>query len=224
VKINIRGRDLSSFLADAKEQIEQRVAYDHNLYELVWGGQFENQQRAQARLALVVPVVLGLIFLLLYGAFATLRHAAIVLANVPLALLGGMAALYLRGMSLNVSSAVGFIALFGVSVQNGVILVSNLNRLRDSGLSLADAVRRGAGERFRPVLMTASVAALGMVPAALAHGIGSDVQRPLATVVVGGLITATILSIVVLPAIYLVVEGWLQRRHPTWAAKEGPQP
>jgi len=225
VKINIRGRDLSSFLADAKDQIEQRVTYDHSLYELVWGGQFENQQRAQARLALVVPVVLGLIFLLLYGAFATLRHAAIVLANVPLALLGGMAALFFRGMSLNVSSAVGFIALFGVSVQNGVILVSNLNRLRDSGLSLAEAVRRGAGERFRPVLMTASVAALGMVPAALAHGIGSDVQRPLATVVVGGLVTATILSIVVLPAIYLVVERWVQRRHATWADKEGrPQP
>jgi cobalt-zinc-cadmium resistance protein CzcA len=221
VKVNIRGRDLSSFLDDAKREIEERVQYDHNLYELVWGGQFENQQRAQARLALVVPVVLGLIFLLLYGAFATLRHAAIVLANVPLALLGGMAALQFRGMSLNVSSAVGFIALFGVSVQNGVILVSNLNRLRDSGVSLADAVRRGAGERFRPVLMTAAVAALGMVPAALARGIGSDVQRPLATVVVGGLITATILSIFVLPAIYFVVERWVQGRHTAWAAKEG---
>ncbi|HWU87196.1 MAG TPA: CusA/CzcA family heavy metal efflux RND transporter [Kofleriaceae bacterium] len=221
VKINIRGRDLSSFLEEAKGEIARRVHYDPHLYELVWGGQFENQQRAQARLALVVPVVLGLIFLLLYGAFGTLRHAAIVLANVLLALLGGMAALYLRGMSLNVSSAVGFIALFGVSVQNGVILVSNLNRLRDSGSPLAEAVCRGASERFRPVLMTATVAALGMVPAALAHGIGSDVQRPLATVVVGGLITATILSIFVLPAIYVVVERWVQRRHAGWAAKEG---
>jgi cobalt-zinc-cadmium resistance protein CzcA len=212
VKINIRGRDLSSFLAEAKQRIEQDVKYDHTQFELTWGGQFENQQRAQARLALVVPLVLALIFLLLYGAFATLRHAAIVLANVPLALLGGMAALVLRGMSLNVSSAVGFIALFGVSVQNGVILVSNLNRLRDSGLSLAEAVRRGAAERFRPVLMTATVAALGMVPAALARGIGSDVQRPLATVVVGGLISATILTIFVLPAIYLVVEQRVQRK------------
>jgi cobalt-zinc-cadmium resistance protein CzcA len=220
VKINIRGRDLSSFLDDARSQIDKDVKYDHENYELVWGGQFENQQRAQARLALVVPVVLGLIFLLLYGAFTTLRHAAIVLANVPLALLGGMAALYLRGMTLNVSSAVGFIALFGVSVQNGVILVSNLNRLRDSGAALADAVRQGAGERFRPVLMTATVAALGMVPAALQTGIGSDVQRPLATVVVGGLITATILSIFVLPAIYIVVEGWVQRRHASWTNKE----
>jgi cobalt-zinc-cadmium resistance protein CzcA len=220
VKINIRGRDLSSFLDDAKSQIEEHVKYDHTQYELVWGGQFENQKRAQARLALVVPVVLGLIFLLLYGAFATLRHAAIVLANVPLALLGGMAALEFRGMSLNVSSAVGFIALFGVSVQNGVILVSNLNRLRESGIPLAEAVKRGAGERFRPVLMTASVAALGMVPAALAHGIGSDVQRPLATVVVGGLITALLLSIFVLPAIYLVVEGWVQRRRPGWTKTE----
>jgi len=222
VKINIRGRDLSSFLDDARTQIDKDVKYDHENYELVWGGQFENQQRAQARLALVVPVVLGLIFLLLYGAFATLRHAAIVLANVPLALLGGMAALCLRGMTLNVSSAVGFIALFGVSVQNGVILVSNLNRLRDSGAALADAVRQGAGERFRPVLMTAAVAALGMVPAALQTGIGSDVQRPLATVVVGGLITATVLSVFVLPAIYLVVEGWVQRRHAAWSKKERP--
>ncbi|HUJ56866.1 MAG TPA: CusA/CzcA family heavy metal efflux RND transporter [Kofleriaceae bacterium] len=220
VKINLRGRDLSSYLADAKAQIERKVKYDHEQYELVWGGQFENQQRAQARLALVVPVVLGLIFLLLYGAFTTLRHAAIVLANVPLALLGGMAALHLRGMTLNVSSAVGFIALFGVSVQNGVILIANLNRLRDSGVDLAEAVRRGADERFRPVLMTATVAALGMVPAALARGIGSDVQRPLATVVVGGLVTATVLSIFVLPAIYMVVERWVQRRHAGWKDKE----
>lgn len=220
VKINLRGRDLSSFLDDCKAQIARDVHYDHDQYQLVWGGQFENQQRAQRRLALVVPVVLGLIFLLLYGAFTTLRHAAIVLANVPLALLGGMAALVMRGMTLNVSSAVGFIAVFGVSVQNGVILVANLNRLRDSGIALADAVRLGASERFRPVVMTAAVAALGMVPAALARGIGSDVQRPLATVVVGGLISATILSIFVVPAIYHLVESWVQRRHAEWRSKE----
>ena len=212
VKINIRGRDLSGFLDEAKREIEKHVTYDHAKFELEWGGQFENQQRAQARLAIVVPVVLGLIFLLLYGAFGALRHAAIILANVPLALLGGMALLTMRGMSLNVSSAVGFIALFGVSVQNGVIMVSHLNRLRDTGIPLAQAVVRGASERFRPVLMTATVAALGLVPAALAHGIGSDVQRPLATVVVGGLASATALTIFVLPAIYFVVEKFLRRK------------
>ena len=211
VKINIRGRDLSSFLDEAKKSIERDVKYDHAQYELSWGGQFENQQRAQARLAIVVPIVIGLIFILLYGAFSTLRHAAIILANVPLALLGGMALLMFRGMTLNVSSAVGFIALFGVSVQNGVIMVSNLNRLRDTGIPLTDAVVRGASERFRPVLMTATVAALGLVPAALAHGIGSDVQRPLATVVVGGLATATALTIFVLPAIYFVIERRFQK-------------
>jgi cobalt-zinc-cadmium resistance protein CzcA len=214
VKLNLRDRALSSFLAEAKAGIANDVQYDHHAIEVVWGGQFENQQRAQARLALVVPVVLALIFLLLYGAFATLRHAAIILANVPLALLGGMIALILRGMSLNVSSAVGFIALFGVAVQNGVILVSNLTRLEATGMSLADAVVRGAAERFRPVLLTATVAALGMVPAALARGIGSDVQRPLATVVVGGLISATLLTIFVMPAIYYVVERWFVRRRP----------
>jgi cobalt-zinc-cadmium resistance protein CzcA len=150
--------------------------------------------------------VLALIFLLLYAAFGTLRHAALILVSVPLALLGGMVALHLRGMTLNVSSAVGFIALFGVAVQNGVIMVSNLNHTRDSIPSLPEAVIRGAHERLRPVLMTATVATLGLLPAALARGIGSDVQRPLATVVVGGLVSATILTLVVVPALYLVTE------------------
>jgi cobalt-zinc-cadmium resistance protein CzcA len=180
--------------------------------EVVWGGQFENQNRAQARLAIVIPIVLALIFLILFGAFRTVRHPVLILSNVPLAVLGGMAALVLRGMTLNVSSAVGFIALFGISMQNGVIMVSNLNLLRDSGIPLADAVARGAAERFRPVLMTAMVAALGLVPAAMAKGIGSDVQRPLATVVVGGLVTATVLALFVLPAIYLVVERRVEAR------------
>jgi cobalt-zinc-cadmium resistance protein CzcA len=149
---------------------------------------------------------LGLIFLILFAAFGQGRFAAIILLTVPLALAGGLAALRLRGMTLNVSSAVGFIALFGVAVQNGVIMVANLNRWRAVEPDLGEAVRRGARERLRPVLMTASVATLGLLPAALCHSIGSDVQRPLATVIVGGLITATALTLLVLPAVYYAVE------------------
>jgi heavy metal efflux system protein len=212
VKLNLRGRDLSSFLKEAHARIASDVHFDPATTEIVWGGLFENQQRAQTRLALIMPVVLALIFLLLYGAFGTLRHAALILINVPLAVLGGMVALHLRGMTLNVSSAVGFIALFGISVQNGVLMVSNLNHLRDSGLELMEAVARGAEERFRPVLMTATVATLGLIPAALARGIGSDVQRPLATVVVGGLVSATALTLLVLPVLYEVIERWAQKR------------
>lgn len=220
VKLNLRGRDLSSFLGEARAKIAEDVPYDHDKYEIVWGGQFENQARAQKRLAVILPLVLGLIFLLLYGAFGTLRHAALILVSVPLALLGGMVALHLRGMTLNVSSAVGFIALFGVAVQNGVIMVSNLNHTRDSGAPLGEATVRGALERLRPVLMTATVAALGLLPAALARGIGSDVQRPLATVVVGGLVSATMLTLVVLPALYCVIERRFVGRaaHPSIAA------
>jgi cobalt-zinc-cadmium resistance protein CzcA len=206
VKLNVRGRDLSSFLADAHERLDRNVKFDREKYEVAWGGQFENQKRAQRRLAVILPLVLGLIFILLYGAFGTLRHAALILVSVPLALLGGVVALHLRGMTLNVSSAVGFIALFGVATQNGVIMVSNLNAARDRGGPIARAVIDGARERLRPVLMTATVATLGLLPAALAHGIGSDVQRPLATVVVGGLLSATVLTLLVLPALYLVVE------------------
>jgi len=206
VRLDLRGRSLSSFLAEAQREIEAKVKYDHEKFEIVWGGQFENEQRAQARLAIIIPAVLGLIFLILFAAFGKGRYAAIIMLTVPLALLGGFAALHLRGMTLNVSSAVGFIALFGVAVQNGVIMVSNLNRWRTSGAPLESAVLRGASERLRPVLMTAAVAILGLLPAALSHAVGSDVQRPLATVIVGGLITATALTLLVLPAVYYVVE------------------
>ena len=150
--------------------------------------------------------MLALIFVLLYGAFGAVRHAGLILINVPLAMLGGMLALWLRDMTLNVSSAVGFITLFGVAVQNGVILVSGLNELRQKGVPLAQAVVLGSTDRLRAVLLTATVAALGMLPAAMAHGIGSDVQRPLATVVVGGLVSATLLTLFVLPALYFVIE------------------
>ncbi len=214
VRLDLRGRDLSSFLAEAEAKIAPVVKSLPEGSELSWGGQFENQNRAQARLAIILPLVLALIFLLLYGAFGTLRHAALILVSVPLALLGGMLALHLRGMTLNVSSAVGFIALFGVAVQNGVIMVSALNRARDAGLPLSAAVLQGASERLRPVLITATVAALGLLPAALARGIGSDVQRPLATVVVGGLVSATLLTLVLLPVLYLVVERRFQAAEP----------
>ena len=206
VKLNLRGRDLSSFLTEAQDKIAKDVKYDPTKYQIEWGGQFENQQRAQKRLAFIVPGVLALIFVLLYSAFGTIRHAALILTIVPIALLGGLIGLYGRGMTINVSSAVGFIALFGVAVQNGVIMVANLNHQRDTGVDLDDAVVFGATQRLRPVLMTATVAALGLLPAALAHGVGSDVQRPLATVIVGGLGTATLLTLLVLPSIYLLLE------------------
>jgi len=221
VKLDLRGRDLSSFLAEAQQGIERGVKYDHEKFEIVWGGQFENQQRAQSRLAIIVPAVLGLIFLILFAAFGKGRFASVIMLTVPLALLGGFAALHLRGMTLNVSSAVGFIALFGVAVQNGVIMVSNLNRWRASGAPLASAVLRGASERLRPVLMTAAVAILGLLPAALSHAVGSDVQRPLATVIVGGLITATALTLLVLPAVYYVVERRVDAHQP--AQPEQPE-
>ncbi|MEV4777648.1 efflux RND transporter permease subunit [Burkholderia sp. LMU1-1-1.1] len=213
VRTNLRGRDLSSFLAEAQGRIEREIPYDHAHYQITWGGQFENQQRAQARLAVIVPAVLALMFVMLFSAFGNLRQPGLILLAVPLSLLGGLVALQLRGMTLNVSSAVGFIALFGVSVLNAVVMLSNLNRWR--GLlpdDLRSAVINGARERVRPVLTTATVAALGLVPAALAHGLGSDVQRPLATVVVGGLVTATVLTLVLLPALYYLIEEYVSRR------------
>jgi heavy metal efflux system protein len=211
VRLDLRGRDLASFLDDAKQAMRSGVTYDHSRFQIAWGGQFENQQRAQARLALILPMVLALMFLLLFGEFRNLRQPALILLVVPLAALGGLIALHLRGMAFNVSSAVGFIALFGVAVLNAIIMIANLNRWRrEPGVSLKDAVLNGARERLRPVLMTATVAALGLPPAALAHGLGSDVQRPLATVVVGGLVSATALTLLLLPALYFVIEQWTE--------------
>jgi cobalt-zinc-cadmium resistance protein CzcA len=212
VRLNLRGRDLSSFLREARGRIDQDVKFDPTKYEIEWGGQFENQRRAQQRLAFIIPIVIALIFVLLYFAFGTLRHSALILTIVPVALLGGLIALYLRGMTVNVSSAVGFIALFGFAVQNGVIMVASINQQRDVGLDLGQAVVLGAQQRLRPVLMNATVAALGLLPAALALGVGSDVQRPLATVIVGGIITATLLTLLVLPSMYLLLERQAERK------------
>lgn len=206
VKLNVRNRDLSSLLKEAKQSIAQNVEFDEEHYELKWGGQFENQQRAYSRLGIVIPMTLSIIFLLLYIAFGKFRQAALLMAIVPLAVFGGLLALNIRGMTLNVSSAVGFIALFGVAIQNGIIMISHINDLVKEGLPLRHAVIEGAAHRFRPVIMTATVAVLGLFPASLSTGIGSDIQRPLATVIVYGLLFATILTLYVLPSLYYIVE------------------
>jgi heavy metal efflux system protein len=212
VKLNYRGHDLSSLLADAQTKIEEKVSFDPDKYSLEWGGQFENQRRAEARLALILGLVLGLMVVLLYTGFGIFRQALLILGAVPLAALGGLIALHATGTTLNVASGVGFIALFGVAVMNGVIMVANLNHVRERGVPLFEAVLIGAGERLRPVLMTASVATVGMLPAALATGIGSDVQRGVATVVAGGLIMATLLTLFIIPTFYLVLERWAANR------------
>lgn len=212
VKLNLRGTDLSNFLKIANQEIENRVQYDHSKFHIKWGGQFENQNRAYERLAFIVPMALAFMFLLLYAAFGKLRQAGLVLSIVPLAIFGGMLALLIRGMTLNVSSAVGFIALFGVAIQNGVIMVSHINDLRKQGYALLTAVIDGASHRFRPILMTATVAALGLLPASLATGIGSDVQRPLATVIVYGLLFSTVITLFALPALYYLIERKASRK------------
>ncbi|WP_172821004.1 efflux RND transporter permease subunit [Chryseobacterium sp. T16E-39] len=207
VRLNLRGTDLTSFLAQAEKAIDKEVKYDHEKYSVKWGGQFENQNRAYGRLSIIVPLALSIMFILLYGAFQSFRQAGLLISIVPLALFGGMLALNLRGMTLNISSAVGFIALFGVAIQNGVIMISHINDLRKKGYNLRKAVIEGASHRFRPVLMTATVAILGLFPASLATGIGSDVQRPLATVIVYGLLFSTIITLFALPALYYLIEN-----------------
>ncbi|MGO3934314.1 CusA/CzcA family heavy metal efflux RND transporter [Rhodopseudomonas pseudopalustris] len=212
VKLNYRDRDLSSLLADAQQRLAAEVHFDPEKYRIEWGGQFENQRRAEQRMMLIMALVLGLMVILLYPQFGVLRQALLVLAIVPLATLGGLIAIHLTGMTLNVASSVGFIALFGVAIMNGVVMVANLNRVRAAGVPLHDAVMIGACERLRPVLMTAVVATVGMLPAALATGVGSDVQRGVGTVVAGGLLTATLLTLFIIPTFYLLVERWAEGR------------
>ena len=206
LRVNLRGIDLTEFLKDAQKKIAKNVKYNHEKCNIRWSGQFENQNRAYSRLGLIVPLALSIMFLLLFGAFGTFRQAGLLMCAVPLALFGGMLALNVRGMTLNVSSAVGFIALFGVSIQNGVIMISHINALRKHGMALKEAVINGAHHRFRPVLMIAIVAVLGLFPASVSTGIGSDVQRPLATVIVYGLLFATLITLYVLPALYYMME------------------
>lgn len=210
IQMDVRGRDVDGFVKEAGAKLREQVALPAG-YWIEWGGAFENQQRALARLALIVPLTIGLIFILLYTAFNSLTHATLIIANVPFAVIGGVLGLALTGQYVSVPSAIGFIAVFGVAMLNGIVLVSFLNDQRRRGLSIREAVRQGAALRLRPVLMTASVAILGLVPMLLSHGVGAETQRPLATVVVGGLFTSTALTLLLLPLMYEWVEGRRER-------------
>jgi cobalt-zinc-cadmium resistance protein CzcA len=201
IRSNVEGRDLVGFVDQAREQVEQRIALPQGYY-LEWGGQFENQQRAASRLALVVPLSLGLIFLLLFLTFGSLRQALLILTNVPLALIGGVFGLWLSGDYLSVSSSVGFISLLGIAVLNGVMLVHHFNQLRALGKPMEWVVLHGALHRLRPVLMTAGIAAFGLVPLLFASGPGAEIQRPLATVGIGGLVTSSLLTLILFPILY----------------------
>ncbi|WP_419606914.1 efflux RND transporter permease subunit [Thiolapillus sp.] len=210
IQSNVEGRDMGGLVTE----LRQRIATEVNLppgYSVVFGGQFENQQRAQQRLMIVVPLSLGLIFLLLYFAFHSIGQAMLIMLNVPLALIGGIAALYFTGQYLSVPGSIGFIALFGVAVLNGVVMVNAINQNVEAGEAMQDAVYQGALSRLRPVLMTAAIAALGLIPMLLSHGVGSEVQRPLATVVVGGLASSTLLTLFVLPVLYKLFSRGVQQ-------------
>jgi cobalt-zinc-cadmium resistance protein CzcA len=204
--INLDTSDVEGWVKAAQTAVREQVKLPEG-YQIEFGGQFEHLQEARARLAIVVPAALALIFVLIFVAFGSLRQAALVYTGIPLALTGGIFALWLRDMPFSITAAVGFIALSGVAVLNGVVLVSYFNELREEGRSLLDAVREGAMTRLRPVLMTAAVAALGFVPMALSHGAGAEVQRPLATVVIGGIISSTFLTLVLLPVLYAWFEN-----------------
>lgn len=201
IMVNLRGRDVESFVNEAKAKVDTAIKLPPG-YTIEFGGQFKNLQEARARLAVIVPVALGVIFLLIFVAFGSLRQALLVYSGIPLAVTGGVFALWLRGLPFSISAGIGFIALSGVAVLNGMMLVSYFNQLREQGRSVRDATIEGALTRLRPVLMTALVASLGFLPMALAHGAGAEVQRPLATVVIGGIISATFLTLVLLPALY----------------------
>jgi cobalt-zinc-cadmium resistance protein CzcA len=214
VMSNVRGRDLGSFVEEVRAKVAAQLTLPTGVF-LEWGGQYENQQRALGRLVLVVPAALLLIYLLLFLSFNSVTQAGLVLLNVPFALVGGVAALWLRDLNLNLSASIGFIALFGIAVLNGVVLVEHLNHLREAGRDLDTAVREGAMDRLRPVLMTALVASLGFVPMALSTSAGAEVQRPLASVVIGGLVTSTILTLFVLPLAYRALTRWEEGRAAT---------
>jgi cobalt-zinc-cadmium resistance protein CzcA len=206
VECNIRGRDLGSFVAEAQRAVAQAVTLPIE-YELSWSGQFEQLQEAKRRLAVIVPITFLLILGVLSVIFGSMRPALLIFINVPLALSGGVLALWARGLPLSISAVIGFIALFGIAVLNGVVLVSRIRQLENEGLATGEAITQGAMDRLRPVMMTALVASLGFVPMAVAVSMGAEVQRPLATVVIGGLITSTVLTLLVVPALY----RWVNR-------------
>jgi len=201
VQCNVRGRDIGSFVAEGQQAIAGQVSLPPG-YLVTWGGQFELQQEANRRLMLVVPVTLLIVLLLLFSNFGSLKNTFLILFNIPLALVGGVVALWLSGQNLSVPASVGFIALFGIALENGMVLVTYLNQLLRDGVEIDEASIRGACLRLRPVLMTAITTALGLIPLLFSDGTGSEVQRPLATVVIGGLLTSTILTLLVVPALY----------------------
>jgi cobalt-zinc-cadmium resistance protein CzcA len=207
VQCNVRGRDLGGFVAEAQEKVAAKVALPAGRYRLEWGGQFENLQRAETRLWIVVPLALALIFTLLYITYNRLADVLLVFSAVPFASVGGVLALWGRGLPFSISAGVGFIALSGVSVLNSMVLVTFIRHLLDRGIPLDRAVEEATLTRLRPVLMTALVASLGFIPMALSTGVGAEVQRPLATVVIGGVISSTLLTLLVLPVLYGLVEN-----------------
>ena len=211
IQMDVKGRDVDGFVTEGEAAIRERVKLPEG-YWIEWGGAFENQQRAMARLAVIVPLTIGLIFILLYTAFNSVTYATLIIANVPFAIIGGVFGLAVTGQYVSVPSAIGFIAVFGVAMLNGIVLVSFLNDLRRHGHSIRDTVRQGAALRLRPVLMTASVAILGLVPMLFSSGVGAETQRPLATVVVGGLFTSTALTLLLLPLVYEWIEVRRERR------------
>jgi len=214
VQTNVRRTDLGSFVRIAQQKVNSSFKLPAG-YEIQWGGQFENQSRANRRLMIVLPVSIAIIFGLLFATFHSVRQASLILLNVPFALVGGVAALWLRGLNLNLSASIGFIALFGVAVLNGIVLVSYINSLRQQGSAISLAVREGAADRLRPVLITALVASIGFLPMAISTETGAEIQRPLATVVIGGLITSTLLTLYLLPALYARFSPKLiERSHP----------
>jgi cobalt-zinc-cadmium resistance protein CzcA len=201
VQSNVRDRDLVGFVDDARAAVEREVKLPKG-YRLAWGGQFENQQRAAARLMIVVPIALMLIFFLLFSTFRSVRQALLVLSNIPFAMIGGIFGLLIAGEYLSVPASVGFIALLGIAVLNGVVMVTYFNQLLARGMQVAEVVVEGARRRLRPVMMTASIAAFGLAPMLFANGPGSEVQRPLAIVVIGGLVTSTALTLILLPILF----------------------
>jgi cobalt-zinc-cadmium resistance protein CzcA len=207
IEMNISGRDIGSFVAEAKQKIKETVKLPAGYY-LTWGGQFENQQRAMNKLMIIGPVAIGLILLLLYVSFRSIRLALLVISNLPFALIGGIVSLFISRQYLSVPASVGFIVLFGVAVLNGLVLVSRISQLREEGFELQEAIRKGSLDRLRPVLMTASISIFSLIPMLLAGGTGSEIQKPLATVVVGGLVTSTLLTLLIIPSVY----SWFEKR------------
>jgi cobalt-zinc-cadmium resistance protein CzcA len=206
VQCNVRGRDIGSFVGEAQQVIARNVDFPVG-YFIRWGGQFEHQESAMRRLSVLLPIVVGVIFFVLYTTFGSFRQSFLVLLLVPFATVGGVAALWLRDMNLNVSASIGFIAVFGVAITDGLVLVSAINHIRQEGVPIREALMRAAGLRLRPVVMTSVVAALGFLPMALATSIGAEVQRPLATVVIGGLCSSTLLTLFMIPVLFPWFEG-----------------